>query len=220
MRKLFLALVILSMLFVGCSLPTASRRGVTPAGIMTDVNYNSDFGGSTRFNIESQGKYKILGPVSAVGESINVLGLIAQGDNGYKKILDAARKIGGNAVINLTTDVHYNYYVLGIYQRVTTKLYGIAVKLPTNKLNFNPQKPILMPQTYYTPPVPKSLPIQPTVAKIDLNKNFFIIIEGQKYGPVNIKQIKDLKKMGYCNDESDLIDPSTNQTFKVKQILN
>ncbi|MBP7654681.1 hypothetical protein KA977_14770 [Candidatus Dependentiae bacterium] len=221
MRKILLSLCVLSLLFlVGCGgVMKVGNSGVIPASIMTDVNYPAEFlGGKVSYNMETPTKYSIIGPVNAAGESSNILGIVAQGDNGYKKLMDAANRVGADAVVNVVTDLHFNSYIFGAYTKVTTNLSGIAVRfdreggIPSNAGLFLPQQPV------YTPPVYQPLPPQPVKIGPDKNKSYFLMINGQKYGPVSVKQIDDLKNMGYCNDNSDIVDPDTNKTYKVSEL--
>ncbi|HPN30832.1 MAG TPA: hypothetical protein PKY81_07730 [bacterium] len=219
MRKALLLLCVLSLMLVaGCGRAMQmGNSGVIPASIMTDVTYPAEFlGGKVSYNMETPTKYSIIGPVNASGESSNILGIVAQGDNGYKRLMDAANRVGADAVVNVVTDLHFNSYIFGAYTKVTTNLSGIAVKFDrenaaSNAGFFLPQQPVFNQPVYQLPP-------QPVKVGPDKNKSYFLMINGQKYGPVSVKQIDDLKNMGYCNDNSDIVDPDTNKTYKVGEL--
>ncbi len=240
----------------GCSLPVVKNSGVTPAVIATDVKYPSEFNGSARFNIETKAKFNILGIVTAKGESTNILGIIAQGDNGYSNLIDTAKKMGADDVINITTDIKYHYYFFGAFQKVVTNLTGTAIKYEVDgkPLNFYPQTPQFynqpanyypqfqnqfmqqqymqpqstqstiqqsnIPQHFLQSQMPQMQTVQQNIDIPDKNRNYFLMIGGQQYGPISVKQIEEMKKMGYCNNETLMIDSVTNKFYKVGDLAN
>ena len=215
-----LLLAAAGLMLIGCGMPMISSMGnggVAPAMIMTDVNYPAKGAGNANFNIDCTTKYKIVGVVNTESQSSNILGIIAQGDNGYRLLQDKAKAMGADDVINVTTDIKYNYYFFGVFQKVTGYTSGLAIKYEYDNSYPQAARPVYTPQPapVYTPaPAP-----QPTVRSIDKNKLYFVMINGQKYGPISIKYIQDLKSMGYCDDNSDAIDPDNNATYKVSDLL-
>jgi len=79
---------------------------------------------------------EILGQVQSVSESDSVLGIISQGDNGYGKVLAAARAKypETDAVINMQWDIQYKAICGGfLYEKVISKIDGTAVKYKKDK---------------------------------------------------------------------------------------
>ncbi len=217
LKKMFL-LSVLAMTLFACGLPmvsTMGNGGVSPAMIMTDVNYPVKNSAISNFNMDSSSKYKVVGVVNTESMSSNILGIIAQGDNGYHRLVEKAKAIGADDVINITTDIKFNYYFFGVFQKVTAYTSGLAVKYEYDnapvRTSYIPQ-----PAPVYTP-----APAQQSAGRssIDKNKLYFVMINNQKYGPISVKYIQDLKNMGYCDDNSEVIDPDNNSTFRVSDLL-
>ena len=114
-----------------------------------------------------------------------------------------------------------------VFKTVTAKVRGrgayltdilVENQIPTrelNLMNIPQQQPSSSAPTAI---IPSLAPVKPTVApskKPDRNKSYFLMLNNQKYGPVSVKQIEDLKSMGYCNNDSIIIDPNTNTNYKV-----
>ena len=109
----------------GYSSPLGSR----PGSIVADGTYGT--GGTPAFVRFEGTDVEVLGQVQAEGHSETTLGIISSGDNGYAKVLDAARKKypDFNGVINLQYDVQYNNICGGaLVERVTTKIEGTVIK--------------------------------------------------------------------------------------------
>lgn len=117
------------MVLTGCGPMSYPPSAVGPAMILTDVNYPSMHDAQTVFNF-SKSDFEILGPVSATSESESILGVVARGDNGYGKLMTAAKNAYPNAdaVINVQWDTDFNSICLGLYSKVTSKVTGTAVK--------------------------------------------------------------------------------------------
>jgi len=188
--------------------------GVQPAGIVSEVNYPSKWADSIlNHQINGNYNYRIIGPVEVNVESTNILGIVAQGDNGYKKLFEKVKEVGGDNVINVIVDTKYSYYLFGIFQKVSSTIYGIAVKYistDVKQISYEEQpRPLI-----YLPLQPQT-PIYKPIEKPDKYKNYFLTISGQKYGPVNYQQIQDLKRMGYINDSTPIFEQMTNKEYRV-----
>ncbi len=125
--------------------------------------------------------------------------------------------------------VYTDYY---IFKTVTAKVRGrgayltdimVENQIPVNEFPAARRvEPQIIPQPAPAPAVsqPASKPAaRPAVRGLDKNKSYFLMLNNQKYGPVTYRQIEDLKNMGYCNNDSVLIDPETNAMFKVADLL-
>jgi len=124
----------------GCGTPTAmGPSGVAPGMLMTEVTYPSKHDAQTRINIKRD-DIQILGTVKADAESVNILfWLWASGDNGYGKLLQAARQVYPKAdgVVDIQWDTEYQdacaicgtvlgYIPRPIYAKVTSHMEGKA----------------------------------------------------------------------------------------------
>lgn len=130
MRKSLIAafaLVATTTLFTGCMITPASYGpGSTfPAFIYTDgLNYPAENSSSTQYTLTTD-DFTIIGPVTAEGESKNIFGIVADGDNGYELLMKEVQAKGGDDVINLRADVSSSN-ILG-FTTVKTKYMGTAI---------------------------------------------------------------------------------------------
>lgn len=102
----FVAMTFLS----GCSsLMNVPPSGVSPGFLFSDVNYPSRRESNTQFKFDRK-DIVILGPVTATGESQNILLLWSQGDNGYGNLMKAAREAYPEAdgVVDVQWDTRYS----------------------------------------------------------------------------------------------------------------
>ena len=106
-----------------------SAAGAKPGGIVADGTYGIG-GMPTHIRLQRE-DVQILGQVESSTESECILGIISQGDNGYGKVLAAARAKYPtcDAVINMQWDTQYKTICAGIlYEKVATKITGTAIK--------------------------------------------------------------------------------------------
>jgi len=78
--------------------------------------------------------FEVLGPVEASGESQVVLGLIAQGREGYGLLMKAARQKYGpdvSTVMFIFSDYDYEGVLYPLFGRIKTNYTGTAVKTKT-----------------------------------------------------------------------------------------
>lgn len=206
MKKFYVLIIGLCLIiFAGCfpAIINAPVGGVSPSLLMTDVTYPSKWTSEgLRHSIRGSYQYKIIGPISVTVESSNVLGLVAQGNGGYKKLLDKAKNMGADNIINVVVDTKYSYFIFGLFQKVTTNLYGMAVKYVPVKPAYKPVK-----KTFKIPQV--------KINKPDKSKKYYINLSGQQYGPISYSQIEELKKMGFVNNNSKITDPQTKEQFRI-----
>ena len=212
MKNIYLLFICSSLIiFAGC-FPLVMHMpsgGVVPSYLITDVSYPSKWDSEgVKHTIRGNYKYKIISPVKVTTESKNVLGIIAQGDSGYKKLLEKAKNMGADNVINVVIDTKYSYYLGGLFQRVRTELYGLAIKYvldekPLSKV----RKKIIVPPTT----VIKKIKIE----KPDKNKKYFVNLGGEKYGPLEYIKIKALKEMDFVDDNTIVSEAESGKKFKV-----
>ena len=109
---------------------SAPPSGVSPGMLLSDVNYPSYRESHTQFTFV-RSDFEILGPVSAKAESQCILGLIAQGDNGFGNLTRAAKAKypDCDAVINIQWDTQWNLICLGLMSKVTSTIDATAIKI-------------------------------------------------------------------------------------------
>ncbi|MBE7412871.1 MAG: hypothetical protein L6Q54_01345 [Leptospiraceae bacterium] len=90
----------------------------------------------TRYNFTTA-DFTILGRVEASGSISSYFWLVSVGGAGYFELLDQAKKLGGDEVMNVKVDIINQSAVLFLWQKVTWKATGFAVKY--NKLD-KPEK--------------------------------------------------------------------------------
>jgi len=126
-----LGCVVVGLSLTGCAgLMSAPPSGVSPGGLFSDVNYPSYRESQTQFTFARE-DFIILGPVSATSESSCILGLFAQGDNGFGNLTRAAKAKypDCDGVINVQWDTEWNLICLGLISKVTAKVEGTAIKI-------------------------------------------------------------------------------------------
>ncbi|MEI8122938.1 MAG: hypothetical protein WCI20_12890 [bacterium] len=126
-----LGCVSIGLVLTGCAgLMTAPPSGVAPGGLFSDVNYPSYRESQTRFTF-THDDLVILGPVTATSESQCILGLVAQGDNGFGNLMRAAKAKYPecDGVINIQWDTRWNLICMGLLSKVTATVEGTAIKI-------------------------------------------------------------------------------------------
>jgi len=126
-----LGCVSIGLVLTGCAgLMTAPPSGVAPGGLFSDVNYPSYRESQTRFTF-THDDLVILGPVTATSESQCILGLVAQGDNGFGNLMRAAKAKYPecDGVINIQWDTRWNLICMGLMSKVTATVEGTAIKI-------------------------------------------------------------------------------------------
>ena len=71
---------------------------------------------------------KVLDRVSTTGETTLWFGMVLTGGKGYQELLEQAKALGGDDVMNYSFDVEVKSVLLLIYSKVQWKATGIAVK--------------------------------------------------------------------------------------------
>lgn len=126
-----LGCVVVGLGLTGCAgLMSTSPSGVAPGGLFSDVNYPSYRESQTKFTF-TRDDLVILGPITAKSESQCILGLVAQGDNGFGNLMKAARTKypDCDGVINIQWDTQWNLICLGLMSKVTATVEGTAIKI-------------------------------------------------------------------------------------------
>lgn len=116
-----------AMALTGCGyFPASFGPGSTaPAFIYTSgLTYPAENNTSSVYNFDTD-DFDMIGTVTSEGESVNIFGIIAEGDNGYTTLLEDAMAMGGDDVINIRMDVTTTNILF--YNTVSTKLMGTVV---------------------------------------------------------------------------------------------
>jgi len=132
---ILLSLGVLSGCGAGAYMQPGYPSAVTPAIIYSDdvvYPYKDSF---TMFNI-SREDYSILGHVTTEMESMNILFIYSSGDNGYGKLLAAAKEKypETNALMNVYWDskvktIGWPYPPIPFYQKITARVTATAVSI-------------------------------------------------------------------------------------------
>ncbi|MGE0080982.1 MAG: hypothetical protein AB7U81_06770 [Thiohalomonadaceae bacterium] len=77
----------------------------------------------------SSGDFKVIGPVSATGEVTLWFGAVMTGGKGYQALLDEARRLGGDAIMNYSFDFEQESVLLFIWAKYRWKAEALAVRL-------------------------------------------------------------------------------------------
>ena len=80
----------------------------------------------------SSPSYDVLGPVSASGESTILLGLVADGKEGYGLLMNDARgqyNDDASTVMHIMADYEYSGILFPILGSIKTNYHGVAVKM-------------------------------------------------------------------------------------------
>jgi hypothetical protein len=113
----------------GCAGP-ASHNGIdgtTLGFIYTSQAVPSSRAGLTNFQQSGPG-FSIAGnAIEVESTATNILGWIAQGDTGYKNLLDKAKAAGADGVVDAYFDAKITN-ILGLYCKVDYRIYGTPIK--------------------------------------------------------------------------------------------
>ena len=132
MRTKFLAVLIAiagAALMTGCAYgPFATPAGGTwPAFVYTDGQvYPSLNTSGTEYQLTTD-DFEIRGTVVATGEAMNILGIFAEGDNGYASLMEEARAQGCDDVMNVRVDTRHTN-ILSLYVKDEVILTGQGVR--------------------------------------------------------------------------------------------
>ena len=82
----------------------------------------------TEFNLES-GDFKIIKRVNAAGERTLWFGAVLVGGVGYQELLEEAKKVGGDTIMDYSFDIETTSMLVFIFSKVKWKSTGITVKI-------------------------------------------------------------------------------------------
>jgi hypothetical protein len=184
---------------------------------------NNSFQQNVSKNYTNEGRYQVLGSVSISKTENNPVNTIKIDKQSYDELMEQAEKMGANAIINLEAEIRYRAVAVRMQDNVSN-IYTFENKSNDNNTvnvktnvpqiqNINNNNNVL--QDFNRRSVEPEIDNQNIIA----NKKYFVIIEGQKYGPVNIEQIKNLKNMGYCDNQTNIIEIESGKILKVDDIL-
>ncbi len=101
---------------------------VTLSGcIFLDVERPGSVKTNTVFELSSN-DFEVLDRVAVTGETILWFGAVMTGGKGYQALLEEAKKIGGDEIMNYSFDVQATSVLFFIYSNVQWKATGFAVK--------------------------------------------------------------------------------------------
>jgi len=136
-KKSILAVVLVGAILImagcGCFGPypyNTPPAGTSPIAVVSSVNYPSAQNAMTVYNLNSS-DIEILGPVEVSTSSMRILLLVSWGDNSYGELLKEAKEVypETEALINVYTDTDCTSVLFSvIYQKVTTRMTGTAIK--------------------------------------------------------------------------------------------
>jgi len=116
MKQLRFFMLTIGILFAisGCAYMKTESLGSVQSGTIYQLN---------------SGDFKVIDRVSVAGETTLWFGMVLTGGKGYQALLDEAKKVGGDAIMDYSFDVEQEAVFLFIYNRVRWKATGLAVKL-------------------------------------------------------------------------------------------
>lgn len=102
--------------------------GAAPGFIYSDVTYPNKLNPNMEYRIVfDREDIEILGPVESQSTSRWAAFVYSGGDSGYADLLEEARAMGADGVMNVTVDTNFQWYFI-LYAKVTTKLTGVAYR--------------------------------------------------------------------------------------------
>lgn len=73
--------------------------------------------------------FKVIAPVRATGVTTLWFGAVMTGGKGYQALMEEARKLGGDAIMNFSYDIEQESVLLFVYAKVKWKAEALAAKL-------------------------------------------------------------------------------------------
>lgn len=108
---------------VSYSQPVGSAHGF----IYGNVTYPAFLNGHTEIKLDTD-DFEIVKTVTVEATSMNILGIVGLGDNGYIKLFEKARMAGADDIINIKVDTQTWSILTFVYKKATTKLTGTAIR--------------------------------------------------------------------------------------------
>ncbi|MBN1515856.1 hypothetical protein JXA32_04760 [Candidatus Sumerlaeota bacterium] len=130
--KRFLQLLVLAAFIVNiCGCANVMRigpGGASPGLIFTETTYPNYLNPNMEYRINFDADdIELIGSVRSEAMSKNFLGLVSVGDSGYGELLQQARAMGADGVMNITVDTTFKN-ILFVYFQATTELTGQAYR--------------------------------------------------------------------------------------------
>lgn len=117
--------------------------GVEPGNYCSMATYPAKLNPNMEYQIQiDYDEIEILGPVKAEADTHNVLGIASWGDSGSAELLEKARAMGADGVMNMSIDMDFKYFgipiipsliELHLYSNVENIYSGIAYKYNNKK---------------------------------------------------------------------------------------
>ncbi len=129
-RLILIAALVAVALSTGCA--RIGPGGAAPGMVYSNVTYPNMVNPNMDFRITfDRDDIELLGPVHAEAESKWMFFVYSSGDSGYGALMDQARAMGADGVMNITVDTNFKWYLL-FYARVTMKLTGQGYRYVRN----------------------------------------------------------------------------------------
>jgi hypothetical protein len=126
-QKMVVMVLVAMVLGTGC-VTNMGPGGASPGLIHSSVTYPNMLNPSMQYRITfDREDIELLGYVEAEATSHWVFLVSSWGDSGYAALLEKARGLGGDGLMNVTIDTKFKSYFI-FYASVTTKLTGIAYR--------------------------------------------------------------------------------------------
>ena len=115
MKRYFLLILCFGALTTisGCIYLDIERVGRVQTGTVFELNSND---------------FEVLDRVTVTGTTTLWFGAVLTGGKGYQALLEEAKKIGGDEIMNYSIDVEHTAVLFFIYSRAKWKATGFAVK--------------------------------------------------------------------------------------------
>lgn len=104
--------------------PGAASPGLFYANVTYPNSLNPNMSYEIRFERDD---IELLGPVAAEGSSEWYFFFVSRGDSGYGTLMDQARLLGADGVMNVTIDTRYKSFFI-FYSEIVTRLNAVAYR--------------------------------------------------------------------------------------------
>lgn len=102
--------------------------GAAPGLFYSKVTYPNELQPNMQYQVQfDREDVELLGTVKSVATSRWYFFVASSGDSGYARLMEEARKLGGDGVMNVTIDTDYKNVFL-FYARVRMELSGTAYR--------------------------------------------------------------------------------------------
>lgn len=111
--RFFILSIVILFAISGCAYINTEAPGSVQSGTIYKLN---------------SGDFKVIDRVSVTGKTTLWFGMALTGGKGYQALLEEAKKVGGDDIMSYSFDIEQEAVLLYIYNRVSWKATGLAVK--------------------------------------------------------------------------------------------